>query len=248
MSYDLSKLPHLDNYVDAYIDTKAIEIHDTTSNLAYFDNSKKIETGDLTFLIGESMSYEPLKLPYAYDALEPYIDAKTMEIHYTKHYQGYLDNLKKIEGVDLTLPIEELLIKDTRIAVQNQGGGFYNHTLFWQMMKPKGGGMPKGALLKAIENEFGTFEEFKEKFSKAALAQFGSGWAWLVKNKVDNKISILQMPNQNAPRIDINIPILGLDVWEHAYYLKYQNRRAEYIKEFWNVVNWEFCEAQYSRQ
>ncbi len=192
------------------------------------------------------MSYELSKLPYAYDALEPYIDAKTMEIHHTKHHQAYLDNLKKIENVDLSLPIEELLIKDQRPAVQNQGGGYYNHNLFWLMMKPKGGGRPGKTLLSAIEKKFGSFEKFQEDFTKAAMTQFGSGWAWLVKNKLDNQISILQMPNQNHPQIDKNIPILGVDVWEHAYYLKYQNRRADYIKEFWNVINWEFCEAQYS--
>ena len=190
--------------------------------------------------------YELPKLPYAYDALEPYIDAKTMEIHHTKHHQAYLDNLKKIDGVDLTLSIEELLIKDTRLAVQNQGGGFYNHNLFWLMMKPHGGGKPTGELLAAIEKKFGSFEKFQEDFAKAALTQFGSGWAWLIKNKVDGQISILQKGNQHHPDIQMNIPILGLDVWEHAYYLKYQNRRADYIKEFWNVVNWDFCQAQFS--
>ena len=190
--------------------------------------------------------YELPKLPYAYDALEPYIDAKTMEIHYTKHHQVYLTNLKAIPDVDLTLSIEELLIKDTRQAVQNQGGGFYNHNLFWLMMKPHGGGKPKGALLADIEKKFGSFEKFQEDFTKAAMTQFGSGWAWLVKNKLDGQISILQKPNQNHPDIQINIPILGIDVWEHAYYLKYQNRRPDYIKEFWNVINWDFCSTQHS--
>ncbi len=190
------------------------------------------------------MSYELPKLPYAYDALEPHIDAKTMEIHHTKHHNAYLENLKKIEGVDLNLPIEELLIKDLRPAVQNQAGGFYNHNLFWKMMKPQGGGMPKGELLAQIEKKFGSFEAFKEEFAKAALSQFGSGWAWLVKNKSNNEIFILQKPNQNHPDIDKNVALLGLDVWEHAYYLKFQNRRADYIKEFWNVVNWDFVESQ----
>lgn len=192
------------------------------------------------------MSYELPKLPYAYDALQPYIDAKTMEIHHTKHHLAYLDNLKKIEGVDLSLPIEELLIKDTRPGVQNQGGGFYNHNLFWMMMKPNGGGKPGLELLSAIEKQFGSFEKFQEEFTKAALTQFGSGWAWLVKNKQDNKISIIQKPNQNHPDIHMYKPILGLDVWEHAYYLNYQNRRADYIKAFWNVINWDFCGTQYS--
>ncbi len=192
------------------------------------------------------MSYELPKLAYAYDALEPHIDAKTMEIHHTKHHNTYLENLKKIEGVDLNLPIEELLVKDLRPAVQNQGGGFYNHNLFWKMMKPKGGGMPKGELLAQIEKKFGSFEAFKDEFTKAALSQFGSGWAWLVKNKSNNEIFILQKPNQNHPDIDKNVALLGLDVWEHAYYLKFQNRRADYIKEFWNVVNWDFVESQYN--
>lgn len=192
------------------------------------------------------MSYELPKLPYAYDALEPYIDAKTMEIHHTKHHQAYLDNLKKIEGVDLTLPIEKLLITDTRQSVQNQGGGYHNHNLFWLMMKPNGGGKPKGELLMAIEKKFGTFEKFQEEFTKVAATQFGSGWAWLVKNKLDGSISIVQTSNQNHYGIDKNIALLGIDVWEHAYYLKYQNRRPEYIKEFWNVINWDFCASQYS--
>jgi Fe-Mn family superoxide dismutase len=192
------------------------------------------------------VSYELPKLAYAYDALEPHIDAKTMEIHHTKHHNTYLENLKKIEGVDLNLPIEELLVKDLRPAVQNQGGGFYNHNLFWKMMKPKGGGMPKGELLAQIEKKFGSFEAFKDEFTKAALSQFGSGWAWLVKNKSNNEIFILQKPNQNHPDIDKNVALLGLDVWEHAYYLKFQNRRADYIKEFWNVVNWDFVESQYN--
>ena len=192
------------------------------------------------------MSYELPKLPYAYDALEPHIDAKTMEIHHTKHHNAYLENLKKIEGVDLNLPIEELLVKDLRPSVQNQGGGFYNHNLFWKMMKPQGGGMPKGELLAQIEKKFGSFEAFKEEFAKAALSQFGSGWAWLVKNKSNNEIFILQKPNQNHPDIDKNVALLGLDVWEHAYYLKFQNRRADYIKEFWNVVNCDFLESQYN--
>ena len=194
------------------------------------------------------MSYELPELPYAYDALEPYIDAKTMEIHHTKHHRAYLDNLKKIEGVDLSLSIEELLIKDQRQPVQNQGGGFYNHNLFWLMMKPNGGGKPTGELLHAIEKKFDSFEKFQDEFAKAALTQFGSGWAWLVKNKLDNSVSIIQKPNQNPPDLQIFIPILGIDVWEHAYYLKYQNRRADYIKEFWNVVNWPFCESQFHKK
>ena len=190
--------------------------------------------------------YELPKLPYAYDALEPIIDAKTMEIHHTKHHQAYLDNLKKVEGVNLSLSIEELLVSDPRPAVQNQGGGYYNHNLFWQMMKPHGGGRPHGALLQGIEKKWGTFEAFQAEFTKGALTQFGSGWAWLVKDRAQGDLSIVQKPNQNHPDIDKKIPILGIDVWEHAYYLKYQNRRADYINQFWNVINWEFCASQYS--
>jgi len=189
--------------------------------------------------------YELPKLPYAYDALEPHIDAKTMEIHHTKHHQAYLDNLKKIENVDLTRSLEKLLITDARQAVQNQGGGFYNHNLFWLMMKPKGGGKPTGELLSAIEKKFGTFEKFQEEFTKAALTQFGSGWAWLVKTK--EGVNIIQKPNQNHPDIHLYKPILGIDVWEHAYYLKYQNRRGDYIKSFWNVINWDFCREQFDK-
>jgi Fe-Mn family superoxide dismutase len=194
------------------------------------------------------MAYELPKLPYAYDALEPHIDAKTMEIHYTKHHQTYLNNLNAAPDVNFSLSIEELLLSDTRPVIQNQGGGYYNHMLFWQMMEPNGGGLPKGELLAAIEKQFGSFEKFKEDFTKAALTQFGSGWAWLVKSKSDNKIFILQTSNQNHPSIGQNIPILGIDVWEHAYYLKYQNKRADYINSFWNVINWDFCASQYSQR
>ncbi len=191
------------------------------------------------------MAYTLPELPYAYDALEPFIDAKTMEIHHTKHHQAYIDNLNKALDNDSSKSIEELLISDTRAVIQNHGGGHYNHSLFWKMMKPNGGGSPKGELLAAIEKTFGSFEDFKKEFTTKALTQFGSGWAWLVKDK-ENKISIIQKLNQNHPDLATHTPILGVDVWEHAYYLKYQNKRADYIVNFWNVVNWPFCEALYS--
>lgn len=191
------------------------------------------------------MKYQLPALEYDFGALEPHIDAKTMEIHYTKHHQTYLTKLMEVEGFDPTIPIEELLVKDMRPAVQNQGGGFYNHSLFWKMMTP--GGKPlKGALLSAIEAKWGSFEEFQKVFTNAALGQFGSGWAWLVKAKKGGALEILQKANQNHPDIDRVIPILGVDVWEHAYYLKYQNRRPDYVKAWWSVVNWEFCQKQFS--
>jgi Fe-Mn family superoxide dismutase len=188
--------------------------------------------------------FELPKLDYAYDALEPYIDAKTMEIHYTKHHAGYTNNLNnalqgtEYEGQD----IEELLrsISAKPVAIRNNGGGYYNHDLFWKVMTPNGGGMPVGDLADAINKHFGSFDKFKELFSNAAATRFGSGWAWLVVNRGELKIT--STPNQDNPLMDVadvkGTPILGLDVWEHAYYLKYQNRRPEYIAAFWNVINW----------
>lgn len=185
-------------------------------------------------------------LPYAYDALEPYIDARTMEIHYSKHHQAYIDklNLALEKYPDLlNKSIHELLRDlnaipdDIRNLVRNHGGGHYNHTLFWNIMKKNGVAASNNALLPAINKAFGNFDKFKEEFSSAALNRFGSGWAWLV---VDNaKLVITSTPNQDSPISEGKTPILGLDVWEHAYYLKYQNRRAEYIQNWWNVVNWE---------
>jgi Fe-Mn family superoxide dismutase len=188
--------------------------------------------------------FELPKLDYAYDALEPYIDAKTMEIHYTKHHAGYTNNLNnalqgtEYEGQD----IEELLrsISAKPVAIRNNGGGYYNHDLFWKVMTPNGGGMPVGDLADAINKHFGSFDKFKELFSNAAATRFGSGWAWLVVNRGELKIT--STPNQDNPLMDVadvkGTPIVGLDVWEHAYYLKYQNRRPEYIAAFWNVINW----------
>ena len=191
------------------------------------------------------MAFELPKLPYAYDALEPHIDARTMEIHYTKHHNAYTTNLNAaIEGTDLEgLTIENILINldKKNAAVRNNGGGFYNHNLFWTVMSPDGGGEPKGELMAAIETSFGSFEEFKTKFAKAGATQFGSGWAWLCVKK-DGKLEVCGTPNQDNPLMpDVGCggtPILGMDVWEHAYYLNYQNRRPDYIEAFFKVVNW----------
>ncbi|GAF05551.1 superoxide dismutase [Saccharicrinis fermentans] len=192
------------------------------------------------------MAFELPKLNYNYDALEPHIDARTMEIHHTKHHAGYTNNLNAaIEGTDLAaLSIEDILknVSKHSMAVRNNGGGFYNHDLFWKVMSPKGGGMPSGDLFQAVVKNFGSFEAFKEQFSKAAATRFGSGWAWLVK-KEDGSLVVSSTANQDNPLMDVaevkGTPILGLDVWEHAYYLKYQNLRPNYINAFWNVVDWD---------
>ncbi len=189
--------------------------------------------------------FELPKLPYAYDALEPYIDKMTMEIHYTKHHQGYVNNLNKaVEGTPIeTKTLEEILkeVSKQPAAVRNNGGGVFNHGLFWTVMKHNGGGAPAGKLADAINASFGSFEEFKSKFTNAAATRFGSGWAWLIVK--DGKLAITSTPNQDNPLMDVaevkGTPILGLDVWEHAYYLKYQNRRPEYIDNWWKVINWD---------
>jgi len=193
-------------------------------------------------------------LPYAYDALEPHIDARTMEIHHDKHHAGYVANLNKAvaDQPDLAKKSAEDLLKDLnaipesiRTAVRNNGGGHYNHSLFWQMMKPNGGGEPGGDLAKAVDSAFGSFSAFKENFGKAALGQFGSGWAWLI---LDGKaLKIEGTPNQDTPLSQGRTPLLGLDVWEHAYYLKNQNRRADYVAAWWNVVNWNFVAERYAK-
>ncbi len=186
-------------------------------------------------------------LPYDYGALEPHIDAKTMEIHYTKHHQAYITNVNNAlkDHPDLQGKPIEVLIADLsavpeaiRMAVRNNGGGHANHSLFWQLMKPGGGGEPTGKLADAITSELGGFAAFKEAFAKAGATRFGSGWAWLVKGK-DGKLAVTSTPNQDSPIMDGIKPLLGLDVWEHAYYLKYQNRRPDYISAWWNVVNWD---------
>ena len=192
------------------------------------------------------MAFKLPELPYSYDALEPHIDARTMEIHHSKHHAGYTNNLNAaVAGSDLEgQRITDILanISKHSVAVRNNGGGFYNHDLFWQVMSPNGGGKPSGNLMLAIEKDFGSFESFKEEFSKAADTRFGSGWAWLVKQS-NGKLVVSSTANQDNPLMDVadvkGTPIIGLDVWEHAYYLKFQNKRPDYISEFWNVVNWE---------
>jgi superoxide dismutase, Fe-Mn family len=195
-------------------------------------------------------------LPYAYDALEPFIDAQTMQIHHDKHHAAYVANLNKavgqvVWGAEIT-PVDNLLRNNLsavpesiRTAVRNNGGGHYNHSLFWQMMKKDGGGEPTGDLAKAIDASFGSFSTFKENFSKAALGQFGSGWAWLILD--GGSLKIEPTPNQDTPLSAGKTPLLGLDIWEHAYYLKYQNKRADYITAWWNVVNWDFVTGRYTK-
>lgn len=195
--------------------------------------------------------YELPALPYSFDALEPYIDAMTMEIHHDRHHAGYVNNLNNaVSGTELEkLSLEDVLksISKHPVAVRNNGGGHFNHSLFWQVMKKNGGGNPNAELLKTIESNFGSFDTFKEKFSNAASTRFGSGWAWLVVNQ--GKLLVGSTPNQDNPLMDLSeikgTPILGLDVWEHAYYLKYQNKRPDYISAWWNVVNWNAVTENY---
>lgn len=192
------------------------------------------------------MSFELPKLPYEYAALEPHIDARTMEIHHGKHHQAYVTNLNNaIANTDADgLSLEEINrnISKYPAAVRNNGGGHFNHSLFWTVMKPGGGGNPSGELGEAINKQFGSFDEFKTQFAQAAATRFGSGWAWLIV-KADKSLAITSTPNQDNPLMDIaeakGTPVLGLDVWEHAYYLHYQNRRPDYVSAFWNVVNWD---------
>lgn len=193
------------------------------------------------------MAHTLPELPYAHDALEPHIDARTMEIHHGKHHQGYVNNLNAaLEGHSALAdkPVEELLgminevPEGIRTAVRNNGGGHANHSLFWQVMSPKGGGEPTGDVADAITKAFGSYDGFKEKFSAAAKSRFGSGWAWLVVDGSGN-LEVTSSPNQDSPYMDGKTPILGLDVWEHAYYLNYQNRRPDYVSAFFNVINWD---------
>lgn len=197
--------------------------------------------------------FELPALPYAHDALEPYIDKATMEIHHGKHHNAYVTNLNKaVEGTALEgKSLEELFKNISRhpAAVRNNGGGHYNHSLFWTLMKKNGGGKPSGKLASDIDSTFGSFDEFKKQFSNAAATRFGSGWAWLIVS--NGKLSICSTPNQDNPLMDVaevkGTPILGLDVWEHAYYLKYQNRRPEYIENWFNVINWDEVASQYAK-
>jgi len=200
------------------------------------------------------MSFELPALPYAYDALEPYIDARTMEIHHTKHHGGYvtktnaaLEKYPELQGKS----IEELLTdlnsipEDIRTAIRNSGGGHYNHSIFWTIMGPGAGGEPEGNIAAAISDNFGSFDKFKEEFSNVAATHFGSGWAWLAMD-ASGKLSVFSTPNQDSPISSGFKPIMGLDIWEHAYYLKYQNRRPEYISNWWNVVNWKAVEDRFN--
>ena len=193
------------------------------------------------------MTFKLMELPYAYDALEPYIDARTMEIHHTKHHQGYtnnlnaaLENYQELQSKNARELLENLstLPDAIRTAVRNNGGGYKNHNIFWKVMSPDGGGQPTGKLAEAVNAKFGGFDSFKEQFSKAAATRFGSGWAWLCKDQ-SGTLSVTSTANQDSPFTDGLTPILGLDVWEHAYYLNYQNRRGDYISAWWNVVNWD---------
>ena len=200
------------------------------------------------------MAFELPKLPYAFNALEPHIDARTMEIHHGKHHQAYVTNLNNaVAGTETEkLSIEEICKNISRhpMAVRNNGGGHYNHSLFWSILTPNAPSAPSGALADAISAHFGSFDDFKSKFATAATTRFGSGWAWLVKNG-DGKLEISSTPNQDNPLMDIaevkGNPILGLDVWEHAYYLHYQNRRPDYISAFWNVINWDEVAKRFTK-
>jgi Fe-Mn family superoxide dismutase len=198
------------------------------------------------------MAFELPSLPYALDALAPHIDARTMEIHHGKHHNAYVTNLNAaIAGTDLEgKSLEELMkVAGSNAAVRNNGGGHWNHSLFWEILSPTGGGLPTGDLAAAIDAKFGSFDAFKETFNKAAATRFGSGWAWLC---IDSKkeLCVCSSPNQDNPLMDVSdcpgTPILGLDVWEHAYYLHYQNRRPDYIAAFWNLVNWEEVSKRYA--
>ncbi|MFS0764968.1 MULTISPECIES: superoxide dismutase SodA [Peribacillus] len=199
------------------------------------------------------MAFELPQLPYAYDALEPHIDKETMNIHHTKHHNTYVTNLNNaLEGNQelLSKSVEEIVAnldavpESVRTAVRNNGGGHANHTLFWEILSPNGGGQPTGELADAITSKFGSFDSFKEEFAKAATTRFGSGWAWLAVN--NGELEVTSTPNQDNPLSEGKTPLLGLDVWEHAYYLNYQNRRPEYINSFWNVVNWDEVAKRYS--
>ena len=197
--------------------------------------------------------YKQEPLGYNFDALEPYIDAKTMEIHYTKHHATYVQKLnaalekypelKEMSAEELIMALDSVP-EDIRTAVRNNGGGHINHTFFWQIIGPNAGGNPEGEIGKAIDSKFGNFEEFKKKFSEAAVNRFGSGWAWLVVS--NGELEITSTPNQDSPLSEGKTPILGLDVWEHSYYLKYQNKRADYIEAFWNVINWNVVNEKFN--
>ncbi len=199
------------------------------------------------------MAFELPKLPYAVDALEPYIDAQTMTIHHDKHHAAYVTNLNGAvekhpelgkKSVEALLKDLNAVPEDVRTVVRNHGGGTWNHSMFWEIMAAKAGGVPKGELAKAIDKAFNSFDNFKAEFEKAANGRFGSGWAWLVKK--GSGLAVVSTPNQDNPLSDGLTPVMGIDVWEHAYYLKYQNRRAEYVTNWWNVVNWDAVAARFA--
>ena len=200
----------------------------------------------------DPMAFDAAPLPYDYDALEPHIDEQTMRVHHGKHYQGYTDKLNAaLEGteyadqpIDQTLAKLDQLPEDKRTAVRNNGGGYLNHGIFWTTMSPTGGGQPTGELASAIDDAFGSFDAFKDQFETAAKTQFGSGWAWLGYN-ADRGLHVHGLPNQDNPALHGDYPVLGIDVWEHAYYLKYQNKRPDYVSAWWNVVNWDEADRRF---
>lgn len=201
------------------------------------------------------MTHQLPVLPYAYNALEPYIDAKTMEVHHSRHHQAYVDNLNKaLAGTaSENTPLKDILasVSTQHLAVRNNGGGHYNHSFFWNLLQPGGAKAPGAALSRAIDESFGSFDAFKKQFADAATSRFGSGWAWLIRTD-NNKLEITSTANQDNPLMDIaalkGTPVLALDVWEHAYYLHYQNRRADYIAAFWNVVNWDVADKNFQQK
>ena len=190
-------------------------------------------------------TYQLPELEYDYHALEPYIDGETMKIHLLKHHNAYLTKLLEA-GIDQSKPLEEILITDNSPAVQNNGGGFYNHCHFWKMLSPDGGGEPTGDLKSAIDKTFGSFDKLKEEMKTKGATRFGSGWVWLLKKKEDGTLRVESFPNQNHPDVGNSIPIMGIDVWEHAYYLNYQNRRPDYLDAFFKIANWRYAEAQFA--
>lgn len=201
------------------------------------------------------MAFQMIPLPYAYNALEPVIDAQTVELHYSKHHQTYLNNLNgalekhpELAGKSIEDLLKDLnaVPEDIRTVVRNNGGGYYNHNIYWAIMGPNQGGEPVGALAQAINSAFGSFTSMKDQIEKAGMGRFGSGWAWLSKT-ASGGLTIHSTPNQDTPLAESLIPVLGVDVWEHAYYLKYQNRRAEYLSNWWNVVNWEEAERRFQQ-
>jgi Fe-Mn family superoxide dismutase len=225
----------------------------TSGSSSFSSFSANASSGATSNSGDEPSPFTQLKLPYSYDALEPHIDAKTMEIHYSKHHAAYTKNFNAAlaDNKITTTDINEIFrnISKYPAALRNNGGGFYNHNLYWSIMAPKAGGEPSGNLANRINNDFGSFAKFKEDFSKSGMGQFGSGWAWLIVK--DGKLQIVSTPNQDNPLMDISaakgIPLLNMDVWEHAYYLNYQNRRADYIAAFWNVINWKQVEINLSK-